>query len=185
MRLETHDIQITMWMIEHGLCIKCCIRKSIPGQHLCAKCSGISFTSSASSTSLKQNKLINAAKSAKYQAMWIAEGRCSRCGKHPAEEGHTVCKQCLEDMKFVNLQVKLKSAIAESVGICNVCKKRAARPGRKSCGECAEIAAARRRNLRQQRFENGLCTECGKHKPIEKSKMCLECINKRKSNGTN
>ena len=91
---------------------------------------------------------------------------------------------------------QLKQWYAEH-GICINCGHREAEPGKKRCYECSvknadycreryylhredEIKGAveRKRQLREERNAQGLCTECGKHPQYHGTKMCWICRNK-------
>lgn len=85
----------------------------------------------------------------------------------------------------------------ESHNVCVNCGQRDAEPNKKMCFECSEKnaekcrqryyqnreneikgATERKRLLRQQRNEKGLCTECGKRPQYHGTKMCWSCRNK-------
>ena len=85
----------------------------------------------------------------------------------------------------------------KSIGICIVCRKRAAEPNKTECIECAERSRIRQerkrksltedekkslnkkireshKRLYEERKKNGLCTKCGR-KAQYGNRLCIEC----------
>ncbi len=172
-RLDDQDVTLTRWRATHGLCISCG-QPALPGQTLCGKCAGVEGVSKSVS-----QKYVDEARlrSARTRAKRAASGLCSRCGRRPPANGHVLCEACLSSMTTANSRRRERAALSAAVDICTVCHHRQARPGRRTCGECAEAAAARRRELRARRVEAKLCTECGK--PVKDGKMCAACRAKK------
>lgn len=90
------------------------------------------------------------------------------------------------------------SDVYKELGICVVCGKRLAEPGRVSCIECLsrdrikkaekrkEMTEEERKEKNQQiskghrelykkRKDAGVCTRCGKRKPMSGHPICIEC----------
>ena len=90
------------------------------------------------------------------------------------------------------------SDVHKELGICVVCGKRLAEPGRVSCIECLSRGRIKKaekhkkmteeerkeknqqinklhRELYKKRKDAGVCTRCGKRKPMSGRPICIEC----------
>lgn len=121
------------------------------------------------------------------------EKLCLWCGKPLDREG-SLCIECNEknrERSKANKDYYLK------MGICPYCRKRKITAGYKSCFPCREKKRIyrrqkqndpeqnqkmlqRRKEIREDRFRNGLCTSCGKNKPENGYRTCAECRRKVK-----
>lgn len=121
------------------------------------------------------------------------EHLCLWCGKPLDREG-SLCSACVEKSKQ---RSKAYKQYYLSMGICPVCRKRKVTPGFKSCVVCRDNKAMKRmankadpekqkaqsikrKKIRIERIENGICVVCGKQKAEKGFKTCPECRKKHK-----
>lgn len=116
-----------------------------------------------------------------------AEKLCLWCGKPLDREG-ALCKACIDKSRS---RTKAYREYYLSMGICPICRKRKVSIGYKSCVICrenkalrrmklkdplyAEAESRKRKEMRIERAEKGLCTSCGKNKAERGFKTCHEC----------
>lgn len=116
---------------------------------------------------------------------------CPRCGAELDREGH-YCRRCRDK---ANEYQRENRAFYISVRVCPYCRKETLFGEERQCIECREKAYARRkpyteeqrerynnrfrsqqRSLYRERAEKGICTRCGKRKPIKGKKKCKPCL---------
>lgn len=105
---------------------------------------------------------------------WRNEGLCIRCGRERAE-GRMQCEKCLErDRKESQKYHKEWRDKTKEKGFCISCGATWAEPGHVYCKKCLKKKSRdysqseykdkgnqKRRELRKQRIEAGLCIDCG------------------------
>lgn len=152
----------------NGNCPKCTGRnKVIPGLKYCAEC---------------QAKILKV--QSDTRARYRAEGRCVTCGA-PAEDGKSLCRKHL-DMRNVTTKKRYRELLEQ--GMCVKCGHRYAEPFETMCKWCkakntrwkdADFRATyneRRKAIRDEWREAGLCTSCGKAPAAEGRTRCERCL---------
>lgn len=118
---------------------------------------------------------------------------CTRCGKNKARENKTTCESCAKRKNEQSLEDR-KWFIEHN--ICIQCRKNRAAPNRVRCDDCLEKESEYKRlhkqdnnkvretakNLREKYLSVKLCSRCGKRKPCNGTKCCVECLLKSRRN---
>jgi len=130
----------------------------------------------------KITKEINRKSRTKLRDKRREQGLCVNCGKTNDRENKVLCSECANKAK-IKKQEKEK-------GLCKKCKKENDRPGERLCNECfvkynikkekqhekqKEYVRNSRAKIRQNRKEQGLCTECGMPNDREGKLFCTSC----------
>lgn len=119
---------------EH-LCIQCGKQDAytLNGRSRCAVCA-----ENARNSDKRRNKTKRNDAHRKRMERWIAEGKCSRCGREKIP-GYSLCKRCIISMNAKKRAKKIEDGMnwpRGSNGICWTCNKNKVIPGRKLCEEC-------------------------------------------------
>lgn len=107
-----------------------------------------------------------------------AAGICTRCGKLPAEEGHTLCPAC----RLINNNYSKKLyAKRSSTQKCTKCGKRQRVKESNLCRTCSNKRKESQKAIRDRHRANFECMQCGK--PLEASERgrvtrCFDCREK-------
>ena len=158
---------------QEGMCQRCLCRPRVDGR-LCA----------VGAAKHEKDLPKNAIRAKYMRAQRKARGLCSSCGQRPPAPGYKQCEICKQKRAD-----KIQSFI--EAGLCRSCGKKEPVPGLKYCIDCLEYYYSRERKppseeqkrrqaeqkkARRESFRAaGLCTRCGKRKPIEGKAECLEC----------
>lgn len=123
---------------------------------------------------------------------WRMEGLCIRCGRERVE-GRMQCERCLErDRQESQIYHKEWREKTKAKGFCIMCGVTWAEPGHSYCKKCLQKRARnysqserkdkdneKRRELRKQRIEAGLCIDCGSPAEIG-NQRCPKCAAARR-----
>lgn len=131
--------------------------------------------------------------SKKMIAVTKDKGLCKRCGKPRMREG-IYCNDCLIKERERH---KKDNDFFREIGICYMCRTRKLFGDEKICPECSaknysavrkrntesikeyeKKYAARRKELRQQYYEKGICYNCKKRRIEVGKKKCRVCLDK-------
>lgn len=138
--------------IETNICTDCFKENAADGKHSCQKCLD------ARKVKMKT----------KRQDITL----CVTCGKANDNPEQKTCDKCKSKSKK-----RYSSKIKE--GVCVKCSK--PNPGSAVCGDCLVKLSNRKKLLREERFNNNLCTVCGVIPPVMGIKLCLECQDRNKA----
>lgn len=101
------------------------------------------------------------------------EGKCSSCG-HQSRPGKATCQTCADKRKLTFQERR-------SQGICTECTERAS-PGRTRCVYHLEQRSVYQKQLAKERFDKGMCTNCGKQVLEDGKVLCKRCSGKSLTN---
>ena len=127
-----------------------------------------------------------------------AMGRCTVCGKNPADGTSTMCLMCRMERRNKREKRSTESAYHSkywhkrrrdlwyAFGVCVVCGKRDAKSGSSMCGICLEKARKREQEKRIKGgkipriiFGDGYhCGICGSEISVSDKKLCENCYPK-------
>lgn len=97
--------------------------------------------------------------------------KCHRCGK-PTESSR--CESCVKIQSDTYKRVRKDRS---SSGFCVTCGETPEKD-KKSCLTCLLNNKARNQKMRLKRFNNNLCTYCGKDVPDKDFRCCRSCLDK-------
>ena len=151
------------------LCPRCGRQAPAPGRAVCDPCAA-----KRRAAGIKRVR-DPAARQTEYQrakakaAEGLAQGLCSRCGRHPHEPERHLCAGCGERQRDRDRERYARARDAgELYGGKSVASKRR--------------SARRRTRLRQHRRRAaGLCIRCGRGRPVDGASSCGNCLEARRS----
>ena len=175
-RFARRTAERTAW----GLCPRCGDRPPAPGRTVCAPCAGKrNRASRARDARLRAEgkprrdperaKAYERGRARREVEAREADGRCIRCGKHPAAPGRKSCEPCLEKRRAAD---RATYAAGKAAGL----KYGGADPDAKR-----RAGRARSRKRQKARIEAGLCIRCGKQPPVEGGTTCRPCRDRRQA----
>ena len=115
-------------------------------------------------------------------------GLCTKCGKENPTPEKSMCPDCAARQSELRKQNR---EYRKKIGICTHCGKNPAEPNKKLCYECLgqfqddyaakgrtdeqrEKDRLRKKQLKEERIEKGMCPKCGKYKSVNGG-LCQRC----------
>lgn len=96
---------------------------------------------------------------AKERYYWYkSHGICVGCGRADARNGRVYCPQCAADKAYISMNSYYKYR-----------------------EEYRATHNEREKERRQRRIDAGVCTKCGKQKPITGQRLCMKCAVKQRT----
>lgn len=148
---------------EHGICVNCKTETAEPGKTLCLECGEKSRErnrKTAAQRTEEQKKVLyekNAERNRRIYSQRKAASICTKCGKHKAAYGRTLCINCLtrkrrqKDRRWNNDIPRSERA---EYGLCYVCGNPVCRKSEKLCQKHYNLYSRQMKHLNANPTEN-------------------------------
>lgn len=141
MNNELHD-----WYVQHGICVECGHENAAPSRKYCWACleknaeRSMKYYYSMSEEQRQARKKKRNERLRKQYAERKAAGKCTLCGKKPAETGKAKCAACLTRKRKSSLNYKRRKGALPRILFgdgyhCVICGKDIDN-GKKQCDKC-------------------------------------------------